>query len=162
MEQRESAARQALRKKRARKRAVRTAVFLALAAALGAAAAFVILPQMNGEAADNAPQTEKRIATATLGTIEKTVFGSGEVQPASQPGVYARTDGTLAAYSVEVGDSVKAGDIVARLETTSWTQTLSNWNMICRPHSRKCALRRRIRSMSIKNSMTRTAICVTM
>ena len=96
MEQRESAARQALRKKRARKRAVRTAVFLALAAALGAAAAFVILPQMNGEAADNAPQT------------------------------------------------------------------LSNWNMICRPHSRKCALRRHIRSMSIKNSMTRTAICVTM
>ena len=87
MEQRESAARQALRKKRARKRAVRTAVFLA--AALGAAAAFVILPQMNGEAADNAPQTEKRIATATLGTIEKTVFGLGEVQPASQPGVYA-------------------------------------------------------------------------
>ena len=116
MEQRESAARQALRKKRARKRAVRTAVFLALAAALGAAAAFVILPQMNGEAADNAPQTENRIATATLGTIEKTVFGSGEVQPASQPGVYARTDGTLAAYTVEVGDSVKAGDIVARLE----------------------------------------------
>ena len=81
MEQRESAARQALRKKRARKRAVRTAAFLA--AALGAAAAFVILPQMNGEAADNAPQTEKRIATATLGTIEKTVFGLGEVQPAS-------------------------------------------------------------------------------
>lgn len=113
MEQRESAARQALRKKRARKRAVRTAVFLA--AALGAAA-FVILPQMNGEAADNALQTEKRIATATLGTIEKTVFGLGEVQPASQPGVYARTDGTLAAYTVEVGDSVKAGDIVARLE----------------------------------------------
>lgn len=71
---------------------------------------------MNGEAADNAPQTEKRIATATLGTIEKTVFGLGEVQPASQPGVYARTDGALAAYTVEVGDSVKAGDIVARLE----------------------------------------------
>lgn len=80
-----AAARQALRKKRARKRAVRTAVFLALAAALGAAAAFVILPQMNGEAADNAPQTEKRIATATLGTIEKTVFGSGEVQPPASP-----------------------------------------------------------------------------
>lgn len=115
MEQRESAARQALRKKWARKRAVCTAVFLALAAALGAAA-FVILPQMNGEAADNAPQTEKRIATATLGTIEKTVFGLGEVQPASQPAYTLGPDGTLAAYTVEVGDSVKAGDIVARLE----------------------------------------------
>ena len=90
MEQRESAARQALRKKRARKRAVRTAVFLALAAALGAAAAFVILPQMNGEAADNAPQTEKRIATATLGTIEKTVFGRGA---ARQPARRIRSDG---------------------------------------------------------------------
>ena len=91
MEQKESAARQALRKKRARKRAVRAAVFLLLAAALGGAAVFVILPKMNGETAQDAPQAERQTAEAALGTIEKTVFGSGEVQPASQPGVYRRT-----------------------------------------------------------------------
>ncbi|MFR2149788.1 MAG: biotin/lipoyl-binding protein [Christensenellales bacterium] len=158
MEQRESAARQALRKKRARKWAVRTAVFLA--AALGAAAAFVILPQMNGEAADNAPQTEKRITTATLGTIEKTVFGLGEVQPASQPGVYARTDGTLAAYTVEVGDSVKAGDIVARLENDELDADIEQLEYDLQTAQQEVRARRRIRSMSIKNSMTRTAIAL--
>ena len=116
MEQKESAARQALRKKRARKRAVRAAVFLLLAAALGGAAVFVILPKMNGETAQDAPQAERQTAEAALGTIEKTVFGSGEMQPVSQPGVYAQTDGDVAEYTVEVGDSVKAGDIVAKLE----------------------------------------------
>ena len=116
MEQKESAARQALRKKRARKRAVRLGVGAVLAAGLCALAVCVILPQMNGQTADNAPQAERQTAVATLGTIEKTVFGSGEVQPASQPGVYAQTDGKIAEYLVEVGDSVKAGDIVAKLE----------------------------------------------
>ena len=111
MEQKESAARQALRKKRARKRAVRIAAFLALTAALGALTVCVILPGMDADE----PQT-KQTAAAALGTIEKTVFGSGEVQPASQPGVYAQTDGTISAYLVEVGDTVKAGDIVAKLE----------------------------------------------
>ena len=116
MEQKESAARQALRKKRARKRAVRLGVGAVLAAGFCALAVCVILPRMNGQTADNAPQAERQTAAATLGTIEKTVFGSGEVQPASQPGVYAQTDGKIAEYLVEVGDSVKAGDIVAKLE----------------------------------------------
>ena len=116
MEQNESAARQALRKKRARKRAVRLGVGAVLAAGFCALAVCVILPRMNGQTADNAPQAERQTAAATLGTIEKTVFGSGEVQPASQPGVYAQTDGKIAEYLVEVGDSVKAGDIVAKLE----------------------------------------------
>ena len=114
MEQKESAARQALRKKRARKRAVRIAAFLALTAALGALTVCVILPGMNGGQDADEPQTKQ--TAAALGTIEKTVFGSGEVQPASQPGVYAQTDGTISAYLVEVGDTVKAGDIVAKLE----------------------------------------------
>ena len=68
-----------------------------------------------GQGADE-PQAQKQTATAALGTIEKTVFGAGEVQPDSQPGVYAQTDGKIAEYLVEVGDSVKAGDVVARLE----------------------------------------------
>ena len=116
MQQKESAARQALRKKRARKRAIRLAGAAALAAALGALTVCVILPGMDGGQGADEPQAQKQTATAALGTIEKTVFGAGEVQPASQPGVYAQTDGKIAEYLVEVGDSVKAGDVVARLE----------------------------------------------
>ncbi len=112
MQQKESAARQALRKKRARKRAIR----LAGAAALGALTVCVILPGMDGGQGADEPKAQEQTATAALGTIEKTVFGAGEVQPASQPGVYAQTDGKIAEYLVEVGDSVKAGDVVARLE----------------------------------------------
>ena len=112
MQQKESAARQALRKKRARKRAIR----LAGAAALGALAVCVILPGMDGGQGADEPKAQEQTATAAFGTIEKTVFGAGEVQPASQPGVYAQTDGKIAEYLVEVGDSVKAGDVVARLE----------------------------------------------
>ena len=116
MQQKESAARQALRKKRARKRAIRLAGAAALAAALGALTVCVILPGMDGGQGADEPQAQKQTAAAALGTIEKTVFGAGEVQPASQPGVYAQTDGKIAEYLVEVGDSVKAGDVVARLE----------------------------------------------
>ena len=79
MQQKESAARQALRKKRARKRAIR----LAGAAALGALTVCVILPGMDGGQGADEPQAQKQTATAALGTIEKTVFGAGEVQPAS-------------------------------------------------------------------------------
>lgn len=116
MQQKESAARQALRKKRARKRAIRLAGAGALAAALGALTVCVILPGMDGGKGADEPKAQEQTATAALGTIEKTVFGAGEVQPASQPGVYAQTDGKIAEYLVEVGDSVKAGDVVARLE----------------------------------------------
>ena len=116
MQQKESAARQALRKKRARKRAIRLVGAAALAAALGALTVCVILSGMDGGQGADEPKAQEQTATAALGTIEKTVFGAGEVQPASQPGVYAQTDGKIAEYLVEVGDSVKAGDVVARLE----------------------------------------------
>ena len=65
---------------------------------------------------DKTVQAESTTAQATIGTIQKTVFGSGKVQPLSQPGVYAETDGKAGSVLVEVGDSVKAGDIVMRLQ----------------------------------------------
>lgn len=55
-------------------------------------------------------------AAVTLGDIRKTVFGSGAVQPASQPGAYAEITGEIAEIYVSVGDAVKKGDIVAQLE----------------------------------------------
>lgn len=54
--------------------------------------------------------------SVTEGRIEKTVFGSGEILPASQPGVYAEISGEVARTLVEMGDSVKAGDVLVELE----------------------------------------------
>ena len=45
-----------------------------------------------------------------------TVYGSGVVEPISQPGVYAKVDASVADVLVEMGDSVQAGDLLMVLE----------------------------------------------
>lgn len=55
-------------------------------------------------------------ARVTRGAISKTVYGSGEIQPASQPGVYAEVDAEVVEWYVGLGDSVKAGDLLMKLE----------------------------------------------
>ena len=55
-------------------------------------------------------------AAVTRGTITDTVFGPGTIQPASQPGVYAAVSGTVGEVLAGMGDEVRAGDILLRLE----------------------------------------------
>lgn len=55
-------------------------------------------------------------ARVTSGMVAKKVYGSGEIQPASQPGVYARIDAEVVEWYAELGDSVKAGDLLMKLE----------------------------------------------
>ena len=66
MQQKESAARQALRNKRARKRAIRLAGAAALAAALGALTVCIILPGMDGGQGADETQTEASVMDAYL------------------------------------------------------------------------------------------------
>lgn len=54
-------------------------------------------------------------AQAVIGDLTRTVYGSGSVQPASQPGVYAGTDGTVSAIYKEMGDAVREGEILMTL-----------------------------------------------
>lgn len=55
-------------------------------------------------------------AAVEKGSIRKTVFGSGDIQPASQPGAYAEITAEVSEIYVSVGDAVKKGDIVAQLK----------------------------------------------
>lgn len=52
----------------------------------------------------------------TSGAIAKTVYGSGEIQPASMPGVYAEIEAEVVQWYVGLGDEVKAGDLLMKLE----------------------------------------------
>lgn len=54
-----------------------------------------------------------RVQTAS---IEKTAFGSGVVQPASQPGVYAQIDAEVVSKLVSVGDRVSVGDVLMTMK----------------------------------------------
>ena len=55
-------------------------------------------------------------ARVAEGSISKSVFGSGEIQPASQPGVYAEIDAEVVDWYVGLGDAVKAGDLLMKLK----------------------------------------------
>ena len=55
-------------------------------------------------------------ARVTSGSISTTVFGTGEIQPASQPGVYAEIDAEVVEWYVEMGDTVRAGDVLMKLQ----------------------------------------------
>ncbi len=116
MEHKESGAGQTLRKKRACRKRIRAVLALLGVSMICALAACVVVPVMQRAQEDKTVREESTTAQATIETIQKTVFGSGEVQPLSQPGVYAETDGKAGSVLVEVGDSVKAGDIVMRLQ----------------------------------------------
>ena len=75
------------------------------ACALALLGALLILP-------DACAQTTQ----AVTGDLTRMVYGSGSVQPASQPGVYAGTDGTVSAIYVGMGDEVHEGDILMTLD----------------------------------------------
>lgn len=52
----------------------------------------------------------------TKGNIAKTAFGSGSILAASHPGVYAKISAEVLDWYVEVGDEVKAGDVLMQME----------------------------------------------
>jgi len=59
-----------------------------------------------------------RTVAATTGDVEQTLASSGTVDAANRADLGFGTDGTIAALKVAVGDVVKAGQILAVLETT--------------------------------------------
>lgn len=75
-----------------------------------------LLPLLLALALGASPGARALEAEAAKGRIEKTVFGAGEILPASQPGVFAEISGRVARTLVGMGDSVKAGDVLVELE----------------------------------------------
>lgn len=55
-------------------------------------------------------------ARVTSGSISKSIYGNGEIQPVSLPGVYARIDAEVVEWYAELGDRVEAGDLLMLLE----------------------------------------------
>jgi len=55
-------------------------------------------------------------AAVISGDLQKTIFGSGVIEPLSQPGVYAQGSGEVMEAYVGLGDTVKTGDVLMQLE----------------------------------------------
>ena len=117
MEEKQTAdkTRLALRRRQAGRWVLRAAGTVAVLSVLGIAGYRMFFSGASGEQAQER-QPAANTALAAYGTIEKTVFGSGEIMPASQPAVYSDVDARVAESYYELGDTVKAGDILMLLE----------------------------------------------
>ncbi len=101
------------RTKRMVKRIVKWIVFLAILSAIGVLGYRYYLQQT---VVDAAASTTSYVSSAVLrGSLDKSIYGTGMIEAASQPTVTAKTDGKLAEMRVDVGDEVKKGDILAVL-----------------------------------------------
>lgn len=106
-----------IRKKRAGKM-LKSALVVLLFAAAAMGAVYALTPMLTGNTADAPAESQAyQTAAAQTGGIRRTVYGAGSAQPVSQPGVYAKVDATVIKTHVGMGDTVKAGDILAELES---------------------------------------------
>ena len=89
-------------------------VTLLLAAVLSGGYYYVVRPQ----AASAAPAATVATATVTRGDLTVSASGSGTLEPASEVSIGFQDGGMLSEVSVKVGDTVEAGQTLARLDDT--------------------------------------------
>lgn len=69
-----------------------------------------------------------RTVTVSRGTVRSAVSGTGTVVPASQQNLTFGVAGTLSEVDVKVGDHVKQGQVLAKLDQTTFQNALSQAN----------------------------------
>jgi macrolide-specific efflux system membrane fusion protein len=62
--------------------------------------------------------SNSRIVTAQMGTVTQSVSATGNVQPVTTLNVGFATPGTVSEVDVKVGQQLKAGDVIAKLDPT--------------------------------------------
>lgn len=85
-----------------------------IAIAVALLAAGVLGWQMLGE---RAPETAPVVAEVTTGTVAQTVLASGMLEAKELVSVGARVSGQVETLAVALGDEVKAGDLIAQIDS---------------------------------------------
>ncbi len=89
---------------------------LSRAAVVGAVAVVVCGGGYAAYAENTGPAASYRTATVTKADVEQTVALSGTISPAGRADLSFPTSGTVTKVGVKVGDTVKAGQVLARLD----------------------------------------------
>src|ERR1700722_7260426 len=66
----------------------------------------------------SASSSVARSVTVEVGTVASSVSASGNVSPSDSDSVNFETGGTLTAVDVSVGDKVRAGEVLAKIDPT--------------------------------------------
>jgi HlyD family secretion protein len=100
---------------------------IVVAVVIVAVIAYAVISIQRRAAAGRASAQTAGTETAVVkrGTLQVTVGASGSVAPESDVSLSFQSGGRVAEVSVEVGDVVQAGDVLARLDDSSARQALS-------------------------------------
>jgi macrolide-specific efflux system membrane fusion protein len=73
----------------------------------------------------NRPKSPQLVTQAvTLGDVEKTVLATGALEPYRQVSVGAQVSGQVVSLRVDLGDQVKAGDLIAEIDSKTQSNNL--------------------------------------
>jgi macrolide-specific efflux system membrane fusion protein len=103
------------------RRLLNAGLALAVVAAV-VAGAFLLLRPSESASADSAGTT--RTVAARTGSVEATVTADGSVQAVRQVAANFTTSGTVATLTVDVGDTVTKGQVIATLDTDDLERSL--------------------------------------
>ncbi len=112
------------RRKRAIRRVFRV-FFLILLLGVGALLGWRYYQRVQNKAA-TAETPQYAQAFVREGEMNVTIYGSGAIAAASQPAVYADTEGTLDDLRVGIGDTVTAGQILAVMTNDTLTEEIAS------------------------------------
>ena len=100
-------------------------VLIVLVLAIGGGAYYYVNAQQAAAAAVTAKQATIQTATARTGNIILRASGTGTLVAASESNLGFQTSGTLTTLNVQVGSQVKAGDLIAQLDSSNQQLALS-------------------------------------
>lgn len=98
---------------------------IAVLAILAVAALFGLRAYIRSQA-ESSSSTGYSSSAVRRGSITQTVYGTGTTSARSQPNILAGVDGTLTELRVEIGDAVKAGDILAVITNDELDDTITD------------------------------------
>lgn len=133
----------------ARKRRLRIPVAAAAVVVLGGAGATYAVA-----GAEDAPRY--RTVAATTSDVEQTLSSSGVVDAAHRADLGFGTDGTIARLKVALGDTVKAGQVLATLDTTDLDATVTDAEASVAKAIAQLAADRAAQNASVSNPTTPT------
>ena len=111
------------RKRAKRNKRIRKVIkFLILLAALIVAGLFGAKAYIKNQYASQDEGEEYARASVMRGAMNDTVYGTGTTSAKNQPNILAQTEGTLTDLRVEIGDTVKEGDILEAYEIEEYRE----------------------------------------
>ncbi len=102
-----------------RKRKSRRGLILVLVVAIAAAAGYFVKLRYY-----TTPAVTMMTATVARGSIQETVLATGQLRPVKLVAVGAQASGRITALDVKLGDRVKAGDLIAEIDSVTQQNNL--------------------------------------